>query len=82
MTKLSAAQDLMAANSYIGQQVTVDDGNGGTATGLVSGVQVNTTGPQIMVAGNPYPISSVLSVQPGNVSTTNTPSSSTTSGGS
>ena len=70
MTKLSATQNLVAANSYIGQQVTVDDGKGGTATGVVSGVQVNSTGPQIMVAGKPYPISSVLSVQPGNVPTT------------
>ena len=81
MTKLSATQDLMAANSYIGQQVTVDDGNGGIATGVVSGVQVYTTGPQIMVGGKPYPISSVLSVQPGTVSTPATPATPTANAG-
>jgi flagellar basal-body rod modification protein FlgD len=77
MTKLSATQDLVAANSYLGQMVTVDDGNGGTASGIVSGVQVDSTGPKIVVNNNPYSISSVLFVQPGTVSppaTTATPS--------
>ncbi len=69
MTKLSATQDLVAANSYLGQMVTVDDGNGGTASGIVSGVQVDSTGPKIVVNNNPYSISSVLFVQPGTAST-------------
>jgi flagellar basal-body rod modification protein FlgD len=81
MTKLSTNQELVAANSYIGQQVTVSDGNGGIATGIVNSVQVNSNGPQIMVGGTPYSISSVVSVQPGPVSST-TPAASTTSGGS
>ncbi len=77
MTKLSATQDLMAANSYLGQMVTVDNGNGGSASGIVSAVQVDSNGPKIVVGGNPYAISSVLSVQSGTVSnpaTTATPS--------
>jgi flagellar basal-body rod modification protein FlgD len=69
MAKLSANQELVAANSYIGQQVTVDDGKGGTASGVVSSVQVDSTGPKIMVGANPYAISSVLSVQPAPVPT-------------
>ena len=69
MTKLSATQDLVAANSYLGQMVTVDDGNGGTASGIVSGVQVDSTGPKIVVNNNPYSISSVLFVKPGTAST-------------
>jgi flagellar basal-body rod modification protein FlgD len=69
MAKLSTNQELVAANSYIGQQVTVDDGQGGTASGVVSSVQVDSTGPKIMVGANPYAISSVLSVQPAPVPT-------------
>jgi len=80
MAKLSTSQELMAANSYIGQQVTVDDGNGGTASGVVSSVQVNSTGPHIMVGGKPYSITSVLSVQPASVSN-NTPAATTATGG-
>ncbi len=70
MAKLSTSQQLAAANSYIGQQVTVDDGNGGTASGVVSAVQVDpTNGPELMVGGQAYQISSVLLVQPAPVST-------------
>jgi len=64
MTKLSTSQELVAANSYIGRQVTVDDGKGGLTTGIVSGVEVDSTGPKIMVGANPYAISAVHSVQP------------------
>jgi flagellar basal-body rod modification protein FlgD len=82
MAKLSASQELMAANSYIGTQVTVDNGQGGIASGVVSGVQVDATnGPQIMVGGKAYSITSVLSVQPGVVSTAVTPASTTSTTG-
>ena len=64
MTKLSTNQALVAANSYIGQQVTVNDGSGVIATGVVSGVQVNANGPRIIVGGKLYNISSVVAVQP------------------
>ena len=83
MAKLTTSQGLVAANSYIGQQVTVDNGQGGTASGIVSGVQVDpTNGPQIMVGGTPYSITSVLSVQPGTAATSVTPPTSSTAGGS
>jgi flagellar basal-body rod modification protein FlgD len=64
MAKLSANQALATANSYLGQNVTVSDGAGGTASGNVSGVQVGTDGPRIVVGDYTYSLSSVLSVQP------------------
>lgn len=64
MAKLSRSQELVTANSFLGQQVTVDDGTAVTISGDVTSVQLTSTGPQIVVAGKSYPISSVLSVQP------------------
>jgi flagellar basal-body rod modification protein FlgD len=64
MAKLSTGQQLATANTYLGQQVTVDTGKGGTANGLVSAVQINKDGPSIIVGGVTYPLSAVLLVQP------------------
>ncbi len=69
MAKLSRSQEIVAANSYIGQQVTVKDGTNGSTKGIVSGVQMNADGPQIVVGDQTYPISAVLSVSPGLFST-------------
>ena len=80
MTQLSSSQALATANSYLGYQVTVDKGDGTTASGVVGGVQVDSTGPQIVVGGNPYPVSSVIYVQPAPAPaspTTPTPSANT-----
>ncbi|MEI6108197.1 MAG: flagellar hook capping FlgD N-terminal domain-containing protein [Opitutae bacterium] len=74
MAKLSKSQELIAANSFLGQQVTVSEGKAGTISGLVSGVQVSSTGPEIVVNGKNYPISSVLYVQPGIISASSIPS--------
>ena len=69
MTQLSAAQNLTAANSYIGRQVTVDTGNGQTSVGNVSAVDASGSAPQIIVNGKTYPLSAVLRVEPGAVTT-------------
>ena len=69
MVKLGASQQIVAANSFIGKQVIVDDGKGGTATGNVTGVTTDSKGPKIVVGGNAYSISSVLYAEPGIVST-------------
>jgi flagellar basal-body rod modification protein FlgD len=83
MTKLSTSQSLATANSYLGNQVTVDNGDGTTSSGVVDSIQVTSDGPSLMVGGNPYPISSVVSVAPHAVSsTTTTPAATTTTGGS
>ena len=66
MVKLNSSQQLAAANSFLGKQVVVNDGKGGTDAGTVSGVQVDATaGPQIIIGSEAYSISSVLYVQPG-----------------
>ncbi len=71
MVKLSGNQQLTAANSFLGKEVAVDDGKGGTVTGAVTGVQVDPDlGPQIIVNNSPYSLSSVLYVQPASTSTT------------
>ncbi len=85
MAKLNTSQQLATANTYIGQQVTVDDGNGGTASGIVSGVQVDpTNGPELLINGTPYQPTSVLLVQPASAATAAaaaTPTTATTSPG-
>lgn len=60
MLKLSNAQQIASANSFIGKQVTVDDGKGGTTTGNVAGVLMDKTGPNLVVNGAAYPVSSVI----------------------
>jgi flagellar basal-body rod modification protein FlgD len=73
MVKLRTDQQLATANSYLGKQVTVNDGSGSTATGLVSGIQVGSDGPRIVVGDYTYPISSVLLVEPAPATTTPAP---------
>jgi flagellar basal-body rod modification protein FlgD len=79
MTQLSAAQNVAAANSYLGRQVTVDTGNGVTAVGQVTAVDTSGSTPQIVINGNSYPTTNVLRVEPEPASsnTTTTPSPST-----
>lgn len=69
MTSLSSAQNLATANSYLGRQVTVDAGNGQTAIGNVTKVDAGNGAPQIIINGQAYPLSAVLYVEPGAVST-------------
>ena len=78
MVKLNSSQQLAAANSFIGKQVVVDDGKGGTNSGTVSGVQVDATaGPQIIIGTEAYSMSSVLYVQPASSTSTQTPAATT-----
>ena len=70
MTQMGNAQDFTAANSYIGRQVTINTGSGATAVGNVTAVDTSGTSPQIIVNGQPYPLSAVLYVQPGAPATT------------
>jgi flagellar basal-body rod modification protein FlgD len=74
MTKSLAAMQAdsqrTVANSYLGHRVTVDDGNGNTDTGDVSAIDSSGSAPQLIVNGNTYPLSAVLRVEPGALSTT------------
>ncbi|MFD1674699.1 flagellar hook capping FlgD N-terminal domain-containing protein [Alicyclobacillus fodiniaquatilis] len=47
------------ASQMIGKQVTVDDGNGGTVTGQVSGVKFDQGSAQVTVNGTDYPLMQV-----------------------
>ncbi len=64
ITQLNAAQSLTQANSYLGLQVTVNTSSGQTDTGNVTKVDASGSAPQIIVNGQSYPLSSVVSVQP------------------
>lgn len=73
VTAMSAKQDFVTANSYIGRHVTFDDGNGGLVSGDVTGVDTTDTTPRLVVGDKTYPLSSVLLVEPGTATAT-TPS--------
>jgi flagellar basal-body rod modification protein FlgD len=64
LTQLSASQQVTAANSYLGNTVTVDDGQGGTATGQVTGIEMASGTPRLVVGDYTYPVSAVLLVEP------------------
>lgn len=80
MTQLSTSQGVAAANTYLGHQVTLDDGsgNGTTVTGTVTAVDLSSGTPQLVVNGSDYALSSVLRVEPAPVGTT-TPTASSNS---
>lgn len=77
VTSLRNDQQRVEAQSYIGRNVTVDDGNGGYVTGQVSGVEQDTDGPRLVIGNSTYSLSSVLLVEPGatTASTSNTQAS-------
>ncbi|MDD2763099.1 MAG: flagellar hook capping FlgD N-terminal domain-containing protein [Opitutaceae bacterium] len=62
ITLMRGDQQKLAASTYLGRNVTLDDGNQGTVSGCVT--SVNTAGdvPQLEVNGIFYPLSSLISV--------------------
>jgi flagellar basal-body rod modification protein FlgD len=75
MSAMQAEQQTVTANSYLGHTVTVDAGNGQTASGNVDAVDMSSGTPQLVVGSASYPLSSVLLVEPGTVTSTPTNSS-------
>ena len=73
MTQMRATQDLTTANSYIGRQVTVNDGNGGTVTGNVTAVDASGSSPMLVVNSQSYALSSVLRLEPGATTSASAP---------
>lgn len=63
MAKLRTDQQQATANSYLGQQVTVQDADGKISSGLVAGVETSSDGPRLVVGDYSYALSSVLLVQ-------------------
>ena len=70
LTQLTARQDITAANSYLGRQVTLDEGSGKTTVGRVDGVDLTSGSPRLIVGDYTYPLSSVLLVEPAPLTTT------------
>ena len=72
---MKSQQQLVTANSYLGHRVTVDAGGGNTISGDVAGVEIKDGTPRLVIGDYTYPISAVLLVEPGAVSTSpsNTP---------
>ncbi len=76
LTQLSASQNLTAANSYLGRQVTVDDSQGRTSVGVVNAVDSSGSTPQLILNGKSYPLSAVVRVEPAPVSPNQPPATS------
>jgi flagellar basal-body rod modification protein FlgD len=63
-TTLTQNMTQMAANSYIGRQVSVNSSTGQTVTGTVTGVDTSGNTPNLLINGAEYPINSLLSINP------------------
>ena len=70
MSQMSSNQQNLAASSYLGQMVTMNTGNNSTVSGLVTGVDLSGTTPNLQVNGISYPLTSLLSVSSASSSTT------------
>lgn len=74
---MQANMATLQANSMIGETVNLTPSTGGNVSGVVTGVLMQTGTPQIMVGGQPYPLSEVTSFTPSaNTTTTTGPSAS------
>ncbi len=67
IAQLRSEQKLATANSYLGQNVTVPDGDGGVITGPVSAIEMIDGQPRLAIGEYTYSLSSVLRVEPGTV---------------
>jgi flagellar basal-body rod modification protein FlgD len=73
MTSLVGAQQSSAATSMLGQQVAGTDASGNPVSGIVTGVQLTSSGPVLSVGNDSVPFSGVTAVTiPGSSSTTGT----------
>jgi flagellar basal-body rod modification protein FlgD len=63
-TTLTQNMTQMAANSYIGRQVSVNSSTGQTVTGTVTGIDTSGTTPNLLINGAEYPLSNLLSINP------------------
>jgi flagellar basal-body rod modification protein FlgD len=77
LTAMQTDQQRATANSYLGHRVTVDVGDGTTASGDVTAIDNSGSSPTLVVNGNAYALSSVLRVEPAAIS--NNPSQSAAS---
>lgn len=69
ITAMNAKQDVATANSYLGRDVTVNDGKGGTISGEATGVEVTDGVPRLVIGDYTYALSSVVRVAPKSTAT-------------
>jgi flagellar basal-body rod modification protein FlgD len=62
VSQMSSNQQNLAASSYLGQMVTMNTGNNTTVSGVVTGVDLSGTTPNLRINGISYPLTSLLSV--------------------
>ena len=77
MTQLSASQDIVTANSYIGRQVTLDAGADLVVSGEVTGIELTDGEPRLIVGDQTYALSAVLLVEPAKPKTAPAPDATT-----
>jgi flagellar basal-body rod modification protein FlgD len=70
VTSALNANQLIAASTMIGHQVTYKDANGNDQTGVVSSVKVTSTGPQLQIGTDAVPFSMVEEVKQSATTTT------------
>ncbi len=85
MSSLVSSQQAGAATSMLGQQVTGTDQAGNSVSGVVSGIQLTSSGPLLSVGNSTVPFSSVTSVTmpgtaTGSTGTTTTGAATATTG--
>jgi flagellar basal-body rod modification protein FlgD len=70
ISQMSSNQQSLAASNYLGQVVTMSDGNNSKVSGTVTAVDLSGTTPTLQVNGTYYPLTSLLSVSSASATTT------------
>jgi flagellar basal-body rod modification protein FlgD len=83
VSSMVTAQQSSSATSMLGMQVSGSDASGKAVSGIVSGVQLTSSGPVLSVGNDTVPYSGITSVTlPGSTSSTTTSTTSTSTTGS
>ena len=62
ITGLRSDQQILQANSMIGRTVTLQNNSGTAVTGVVTGVNLQSETPQVIVNGEAHPLSQLIGV--------------------
>jgi flagellar basal-body rod modification protein FlgD len=73
IAQMSSQQSFLQANGLIGRNVSLLDGQGALINGTVGSVLMTSGTPQIVVNGQPYDLSTLLSVSDPSTTTATTP---------
>jgi flagellar basal-body rod modification protein FlgD len=78
VTSALNANQLIAASTMIGHQVTYKDANGNDQTGAVTSVKVTSSGPQLQIGTDTVPFSMIEQVNQASTSSNSTTTPATT----